>query len=90
MREIRGSDTGTVPGLSVLLAYVLMLASIVVLVLFVHHAGQGLRVAGLIGLVGERSIAQPFNDLTPTARASGPAPTSPPRPAPGGPPPGRR
>jgi uncharacterized membrane protein len=38
-----------------LLSYVLMLASIVVLVLFVHHAGQGLRVAGLIDLVGARS-----------------------------------
>ncbi|MGY1814410.1 DUF2254 domain-containing protein [Blastococcus sp. SYSU D00820] len=57
LREIRGSDTGTVPGLSMLLAYVLMLASVVVLVLFVHHAGQGLRVAGLIDLVGDRSRA---------------------------------
>ncbi|PRY51175.1 putative membrane protein [Geodermatophilus tzadiensis] len=55
LREIRGSDTGTVPGLSMLLSYVLMLASIVVLVLFVHHAAQGLRVAGLIDLVGDRS-----------------------------------
>src|SRR3954453_8163205 len=55
LREIRGSDTGTVPGLSMLLSYVLMLASIVVLVLFVHHAGQGLRVSGLIDLVGDRS-----------------------------------
>jgi uncharacterized membrane protein len=55
LREVRGSDTGTVPGLSMLLCYVLMLASIVVLVLFVHHAGQGLRVAGLIDLVGDRS-----------------------------------
>jgi uncharacterized membrane protein len=57
LREVRGSDTGTVPGLSMLLSYVLMLASIVVLVLFVHHAGQGLRVAGLIDLVGDRSRA---------------------------------
>ena len=55
LREIRGSDTGTVPGLSMLLSYILMLASIVVLVLFVHHAGQGLRVSGLIDLVGDRS-----------------------------------
>ncbi|MGY1738663.1 DUF2254 domain-containing protein [Geodermatophilus sp. SYSU D00684] len=55
LREIRGSDTGTVPGLSMLLCYLLMLASIVVLVLFVHHIGQGLRVAGLIDLVGDRS-----------------------------------
>src|SRR5436190_10604690 len=57
LREIRGSDTGTVPGLSMLLSYVLMLASIVVIVLFVHHAGQGLRVSGLIDLVGDRSRA---------------------------------
>jgi uncharacterized membrane protein len=55
LREIRGSDTGTVPGLSMLLSYVLMLASIIVLILFVHHAGQGLRVAALIDLVGDRS-----------------------------------
>src|SRR4051794_8142267 len=55
LREIRGSDTGRVPGVSMLLSYALMLASIVVLVLFVHHAGQGLRVAGLIDLVGDRS-----------------------------------
>jgi uncharacterized membrane protein len=55
LREIRGSDTGRVPGLSMLVCYVLMLASIVVLVLFVHHAGQSLRVAGLIDLVGDRS-----------------------------------
>jgi uncharacterized membrane protein len=66
LREIRGSDTGTVPGLSMLLSYVLMLASIVVLVLFVHHAGQGLRVAGLIDLVGDRSrelIVREHGDL---------------------------
>src|SRR4051812_48310920 len=55
LREIRGSDTGAVPGLSMLLSYVLMLASIIVLILFVHHAGQGLRVSGLIDLVGDRS-----------------------------------
>src|SRR5919202_2578140 len=55
LREIRGSDKGSVPGLSMLLSYVLMFASIVVLVLFVHHAGQGLRAAGLIDLVGDRS-----------------------------------
>jgi uncharacterized membrane protein len=55
LREIRGSDSGTVPGLSLLLAYVLMLTSVVVLILFVHHAGQGLRAAGLIDLVGDRT-----------------------------------
>jgi uncharacterized membrane protein len=57
LREVRGSDTGSVPGLSMLLAYLLMFASIVTLVLFVHHAGQGLRAAGLIDLVGDRTRA---------------------------------
>ncbi len=55
LREVRGSDKGTVPGVSMLLSYGLMLASLVVLVLFVHHAGQGLRASGLIDLVGDRS-----------------------------------
>jgi uncharacterized membrane protein len=55
LREIRGSDSGTVPGLSVLLAYLLVATSVVMLILFVHHAGQGLRVAGLIDLVGDRT-----------------------------------
>jgi uncharacterized membrane protein len=57
LREVRGSDTGSVPGLSMLLAYLLMFTSIVTLVLFVHHAGQGLRAAGLIDLVGDRTRA---------------------------------
>jgi uncharacterized membrane protein len=55
LREIRGSDTGTVPGLTILLSYLLLAASVVMLILFVHHAGQGLRVAGLIDLVGDRT-----------------------------------
>jgi uncharacterized membrane protein len=44
---------GMVPGLSVLLAYILMIASIVGLILYAHHTGQKLRVAGLIDLVGD-------------------------------------
>jgi uncharacterized membrane protein len=47
------ADSGHVPGLTVALGYVLMLASVVCLVLYVHHAGQTLRVAGLIDLVGD-------------------------------------
>jgi uncharacterized membrane protein len=54
LREIRDS-AGTVPGLSMLLTYALMLASLVTLILFVNHAGQGLRAAGLIDLVGDRT-----------------------------------
>lgn len=62
---------GYVPGLTVLVAYLLMLASVVALVLYVHHAGQTLRVAGLIDLVGdhlheELDRAYPAD---PTARA---------------------
>src|SRR5215211_2967451 len=44
---------GILPGLSVLVAYVLMLSSIGVLILYLHHTGQKLRVAGLIDLVGD-------------------------------------
>src|SRR4051794_13694724 len=55
LREIRGSDKGTVPGLSMLLCYALMFASVFVLILFVNHAGRGLRVSGLIDLVGDRT-----------------------------------
>lgn len=55
IREIRGSDTGTVPGLSVLLAHLLMVASLVTLILFVHHSGQTMRATGLIDLVGDRT-----------------------------------
>jgi uncharacterized membrane protein len=44
---------GVVPGLAVLVAYVLMIASIIGLILYAHHTGQKLRVAGLIDVVGD-------------------------------------
>lgn len=44
---------GVVPGVTVLVAYALTFASLVVLVLYVERAGQSLRVAGLIDLVGD-------------------------------------
>src|SRR3954467_11057039 len=55
LREIRGSDTGTVPGVSVVLSHLLMVASLVTLILFVHHSGQTMRATGLIDLVGDRT-----------------------------------
>lgn len=55
IREIRGSDTGTVPGLSVLLTHLLMVGSLVTLILFVHHSGQTMRATGLIDLVGNHT-----------------------------------
>jgi uncharacterized membrane protein len=42
-----------VPSVTVALAYLLLLASLIALVAYVHHAGQSLRVAGLIDLVGD-------------------------------------
>jgi uncharacterized membrane protein len=55
IREIRGSDTGSVPGLSVVVSHLLMVASLVTLILFVHHSGQTMRATGLIDLVGDRT-----------------------------------
>jgi uncharacterized membrane protein len=57
-REVRlgdGQDPGFVPGLSVVVAFVLVVVSIMALVLYVHHIGQSLRVAALIELVGEET-----------------------------------
>ena len=53
---IRGLDEpqGFVPGVTVLTAYALTLASIVTLFLYMHHSGQRLSPSGLIGLVGDQ------------------------------------
>jgi uncharacterized membrane protein len=42
-----------VPGLTVVVAYLLVVVSIAVLVLYVHHIGRSLRVSALIELVGQ-------------------------------------
>src|SRR5689334_11688490 len=47
------SGPGQVPGLTVVVAFVLVVVSIAVLVLYVHHIGRSLRVSALIELVGE-------------------------------------
>lgn len=59
---------GVLPGLSVLVAYVLMLSSIGVLILYLHHTGQKLRVAGLIDLVGDE-LREQLDELYPTKAA---------------------
>jgi uncharacterized membrane protein len=58
IREVENSTGGPVPGLTVLVAYVLVFASLAVLVLYVDHAAQSLRVDGLIDLVGDELRAQ--------------------------------
>src|SRR4051794_31790156 len=45
-------NSGQVPGLTVIVAYLLVVVSIAVLVLYVHHIGRSLRVSALIELVG--------------------------------------
>ncbi len=54
VREVTndGDGTGHVPGVAVATAFALVLLSIVVLVLYVHHIGRALRVSALIELVG--------------------------------------
>lgn len=51
---LRSIDENRLPGLTVLVAYVLALASLAVLILYVDSAGHRLRAAGLIDLVGDR------------------------------------
>jgi uncharacterized membrane protein len=52
MREVKFEPSETVPGLAIIVAYMLVFVSIVVLVMYVHHIGQSLRVSALIELVG--------------------------------------
>jgi uncharacterized membrane protein len=61
MREVRapgpGDPDGYVPGLAIVVAYVLVVISVMVLVSYVHHIGQALRAASLIESVGEETRA---------------------------------
>jgi uncharacterized membrane protein len=54
MRKIATTGEGApVPGLAILLAFVLVIVSIIVLILYTHHIGQSLRAAALIEMVGK-------------------------------------
>jgi uncharacterized membrane protein len=53
LREVRFGDDATVPGLAVVVAFFLVVVSIMVLVLYVHHIGKSLRVSALIEFVGK-------------------------------------
>jgi uncharacterized membrane protein len=50
LREVDVAED-TVPGLAIVVAFVMVVASILVLVIYVHHIGQSLRVSALIELV---------------------------------------
>jgi uncharacterized membrane protein len=55
LREVNGNSSGggNLPGLAILVNYGLILSAIVVLVLYVHHTAQSIRVGGLIGWVAD-------------------------------------
>ncbi len=56
MREIASTEEGApVPGLSILVAFALVVISIVVLILYINHIGQSLRAAALIETVGKET-----------------------------------
>jgi uncharacterized membrane protein len=70
MAVLRGVDDqhNTLPGVSVLCAYLLTLCSVAVLVLFIDRAASALRVSGLIDLVGDSTRAQ-LRQLSPLGPA---------------------
>src|SRR6201995_3062862 len=55
LREVNGNSSGggALPGLAVVVDYLLIVGSIVVLVLYVHHTAQSIRAGGLIGWVAD-------------------------------------
>ena len=59
LREVtnNGDGSGQVPGVAVLTSFLLVLVSIAVLVIYVQHIGQSLRVSALIELVGKDTRA---------------------------------
>ena len=52
LREVQTDGQGVVPGIAVVVAFVLVIISIMVLVWYVNHIGRSLRVSALIELVG--------------------------------------
>jgi uncharacterized membrane protein len=64
----QGKPGHQVPSVTVSLAYLLLLGSLVALVAYVHHAGQSLRVAGLIDLVGD-NLQEELDRSFPVERA---------------------
>lgn len=69
MREVQSDGDGQVPGTAILVAYLLVLTSIAMLVIYVDHIGRSLRVSSLIELVGNdtrRLLDNEFPDRLPS------------------------
>ena len=72
MREVQFEGEGQVPGIAIGVAYVLVLVSIAMLVLYVDHIGRSLRVSSLIELVGDDTrclLDDQFPDRLPDGEA---------------------
>lgn len=68
MREVSLDGAGQVPGLAIVVSYLLVLVSIAMLVLYVDHIGRSLRVSSLIELVGDdtrRLLDERYPDALP-------------------------
>jgi uncharacterized membrane protein len=67
---IGNSGGGRVPGLTVVTAFLLVVVSIAVLVIYVHHIGRSLRVSALIEIIGRDTrhlLDENFGKQHPTA-----------------------
>lgn len=54
--ELAGPEgDGQVPGAAIVVTFVLALVSIAVLVMYIHHIGQALRVSALVEIAGDRT-----------------------------------
>jgi uncharacterized membrane protein len=68
MREVRSfTERGTVPGVTVLVAYGLVLVSVLILVVYVHHIGNALKVDSIIESIGDETRGL-IDKLYPTER----------------------
>ena len=71
LREVQVGDNPVVPGVSVLVTFLLVIVDIVVLVIYIHHIGRALRVSALIELVGKNTrtlLDDVYPDSVPMAR----------------------
>lgn len=58
IREVQigsGDDPGQVPGVAIVTTFLLSLVSIAVLVVYIHHIGQALRVSALVEIAGDNT-----------------------------------
>jgi uncharacterized membrane protein len=69
LREIKSSGPAPVPGLAVVVNYGLIVSAIVVLVLFVHHVTQSIRVGGMVAWVADATRDE-VDRLYPSASAA--------------------